>query len=214
MRTAIALLAGPTVLLALLGGCGSDDELVPVALPTASADQCRAATVKILQFREGTLSPTMDTAGVHSSVGNGSPACIAFDRATLDSIYAEAATDYLQTLTGDGDEGSPAPDPSPDPSAQAAAASGLSSDAEAEAADADADAADAEAAERAREATCRAAARRVATAGAAAAKRGKDRAAAEGKVLDSYAGTKPCGGIPEDVKTRIIDEVYDEVDGR
>src|SRR5690349_4467373 len=121
MKVAMRWMSAPVLLLGVgvLAGCGDDAPITNVTYSTTDTEAtCQSATVKILQAADQTFDPAMDAAKVRSVVLNGAPACARFDSATLDRLYAAAATAYLADPASKVTP-TPAPKAKTDPDAQA-----------------------------------------------------------------------------------------------
>ena len=194
MNRALATAAASPLLLAALAGCGSSgNETIEVAYaPPGSEAECQAATVRLLQEVPGVADPAMDAATVKQRVGNGAPACLGFDAATLERLYAAAIPEFLASPSGAGKTAVPTPAATSTTAAAAAA----------------------KAEDRDRTEECRAAIRKVVKAGVAAEKAGKDRDAAEDKVLDGLEKDKPCKGVNSDLKESMFISAEQEFGAR
>jgi hypothetical protein len=199
VNRALTALAASPLLLGALASCGaSGSKAINVAYaPPGPESECQAATVRLLQAVPGVADPAMDAAAVKQRVGNGAPACLGFDAATLDRIYTQAIPEFLASPSGA--KGSPG-DPTPAPPASPADKTTATPAAKAE--------------DRDRTEECRAAIRKIVKAGVAAEKAGKDRAAAEEKVTADLEKDKPCKGVNEDLRDSMFISAEQEFGGR
>lgn len=181
MNRVPAAVAAPLLLLGALAGCGaSGSKTIEVAYaPPGSEADCQAATVRLLQAVPGVADPGMDAATVRERVGHGAPACLGFDGATLDRLYAAAIPEFLAS-----------PSAVNRATAQPTEVAGV---AEADTPTATPKAASPKAEDRTEQ--CRAAIRKIVKAGIVTENAGGDREAGEERATAEVEKDRPCKGV-------------------